>query len=247
MKYKFKQVKLSDPERLWLAEIAKSNFCKVDVKSLRVKLWNELPEDFNPSKIDNRLVCQNNLTLIGLWYVDPQNTLFSNIPKIFAAIKDLILKDNKIDTITAAQISTLVGISEKDAEIALKFIAELDGFFGSYGGSNTEYGLTHASFPQNDSGYNAILKFKTLEQAMEEYFVRCAPIQNRKAEIKKKQTLEYSIDMSWPENLQAAWNSIHGEYGVSKRMIGKRLNFILDEFRKKIIFRDIVPRICFGA
>jgi hypothetical protein len=35
------------------------------------------------------------------------------------------------------------------------------------------------------------------------------------------------------------WLEIQREYGVSKRSLGKRINFVKDEFKRKVIFRDI--------
>jgi len=36
-----------------------------------------------------------------------------------------------------------------------------------------------------------------------------------------------------------AWQKIEEEYGMSKRTFGKRINFVKDPFKKKVIFRDI--------
>lgn len=35
------------------------------------------------------------------------------------------------------------------------------------------------------------------------------------------------------------WRDIKSEYGLTKRELGKRINFIGDDFARKIIFRDI--------
>jgi hypothetical protein len=35
------------------------------------------------------------------------------------------------------------------------------------------------------------------------------------------------------------WSEIEREYGISKRSFSKRLNFISDQFKKKILFRDV--------
>ena len=164
MEYKFKQIKLSDAERLWLTEILKSNFSNVDVKSLRVKLWNELPEDFNPDKIDNTLILSDHLTLIGLWHIDPQNTIFNHVSNIVETIKALILKNSKISRVTAKEIATLINITERDAEIALKLLFELGNFFGSGGGPKEYYGFREAGFGQDNSAYDKFLRFKSLEQ-----------------------------------------------------------------------------------
>jgi hypothetical protein len=74
-------VKLSEVEKSWLIEILKLNFSKVDLKSLKVKLWDYIPKDFEPANIDRRLVRDNRLTLVGLWYVDPNNRLFNHVSK----------------------------------------------------------------------------------------------------------------------------------------------------------------------
>ena len=133
MEYKFKQLKLSDAERLWLTEILKSNFLNVDIRSLKVKLRNKLPEDFNPDKIDNTLILSNHLTLIGLWHIDPQNTIFNHVSNLVETIKALILKNSKIIQVTAKEIATLTNITERDAEISLKFLHDLGDFFGGGG------------------------------------------------------------------------------------------------------------------
>nr|MBC8359794.1 hypothetical protein [Candidatus Desulfatibia profunda] len=35
------------------------------------------------------------------------------------------------------------------------------------------------------------------------------------------------------------WEAIKSEYGISKRDFGKKINFVSDEFERKIIFRDV--------
>jgi hypothetical protein len=38
---------------------------------------------------------------------------------------------------------------------------------------------------------------------------------------------------------RGAWQEIRREYGVSKGMVGKRISFVKDEFKRRVIFRDI--------
>ena len=35
------------------------------------------------------------------------------------------------------------------------------------------------------------------------------------------------------------WEAIKSEYGISKRDFGKKINFVSDSFKRKIIFRDV--------
>jgi hypothetical protein len=40
-------------------------------------------------------------------------------------------------------------------------------------------------------------------------------------------------------DVRDAWLEIESEYDVSKRSFGKRINFVKDEFKRKVIYRDI--------
>ena len=130
MEYSFKQMKLADAEMLWLSEIRKLNFSKVDVKSLRARLWRRLPKDFRADAIDSRLIRDNHLTLIGLWYVEPDSPIFGHVSKAIEITRELILKGRALKSIKASEIAVLAGMTEREAEIALMFVFELDGFFG---------------------------------------------------------------------------------------------------------------------
>ena len=151
MEHRFKRIKLSKAEKLWLTEILGLNFSNVDSKHLKVKLWKEIPEDFDPKAIDSRLIRDNRLTLIGLWYIDPQSPIFSHVSKTIETIKALIQKHPDINRINAKEIAQMVGITERETEIALILIYDLGGFFGSASASNTRKGFQEVGFLQNDS------------------------------------------------------------------------------------------------
>jgi hypothetical protein len=50
---------------------------------------------------------------------------------------------------------------------------------------------------------------------------------------------ERGRNMVKTEKACAKWAGVEGEYEVSKRQFGKRINFVKDEFKRKVIFRDI--------
>jgi hypothetical protein len=240
MEYKFKQIKLSDAERLWLTEILKANFSKPDMKALRVKLWGQIPEDFDPNKIDLRLICDNHLTLIGLWHVDPQNAIFKNIEKIVEIIKGKIRKDSTIREIRANEIATLVGITEKEAEIALKLLSDIGHFFGGGGGSDNHYGYKFVNFREGYSAYDEFLRFKNLEQKMEEFSVGRSPPRNTKNKLLFEYPFQQASNISLlQQSAQNTWDDIKKDYGVSKHTFGKKIHFVKDKYKRDIIFRDV--------
>ena len=240
MAYKFKHIKPTKAEKLWLTEILNADFSKVDVKSLKVKLWNKLPKDFDPESIDNRLIRNNHLTLIGLWHVDPQSPIFSHVSKIMETMKDLILKNPNIKQIKSNEIADIVGITEKESQIALRLIYDLGGFFGSASGSISFYGFREVSFSQNDSAYDEFLKFKNLERKMEQFFVSQASFsKNKNKKLSKGKSTPNSNTFCKRPSSMYTWNDIQNDYDVSKQTFAKRINFVTDRHKRKIIFRDI--------
>ena len=230
---------MSHTERLWLTEILKSNFTKVDVKALKVKLWKKLPEDFDPKAIDSRLIRNNHLTLIGLWHVDPENVIFMHVSKAIEIMKDLIVNNRGIRKIKANEIGPLAGITERDAEIALMLIYDLGGFFGSATGSNMGHGFREAGFRENDSAYDEFLRFENLEQKMEQFFVSHAPITNVKRRELAGTQLMRTLNTFGKKESKDTWDDIQNDFDISKRAFGKKINFVTDKYKRKIIFRDI--------
>ena len=171
MDYTFKQIKLFDAERLWLTEIYKANFSPVNIRSMKIRLWDELPKDFDPKTIDWRLIRDNRLTLIGLWHVDPNSPFFSHVLKTIEFTRNLIRKNLEIKGVTAKEISDSVGISEREAEIVLLLILDLYGFFCGAFRSKDHYGYRKAIFGEDDSAYDKFLRFENLEREMEEFYV----------------------------------------------------------------------------
>src|SRR3972149_2320974 len=239
MEYKFKQIKLSPAEKVLLTELLKLNFSRFDKKSLRIKLWEKLPEDFDPDKIPFWLVYDNHLTLIGLWRVDPQNPMFNHIPKIIEFIKNSISRDSTIKEAKANEVVALAGITEQEAEIALRFLCDLQ-FFGGSSVPNTNYGCPQAYFSQNDHhAYDKFLKFKNLEQEMEQYFIRCAyPLRG-----KNKRSAVNMFQQNTVSSLQNfnhdPWNNIYKDFGIKKLAFAKKINFVTNEYKRDILFRDI--------
>jgi hypothetical protein len=53
---------------------------------------------------------------------------------------------------------------------------------------------------------------------------------------KQRQNKSVSVDQL---EIADAWKAIEKEYGESKRLFGKRINFVKDPFKRKVIFRDV--------
>ncbi len=230
MGYKFKQHKLSAGERIWLTELYKNRTEEVDINVLKVKLFGKLPEDFNPEKIGHPFINNFDLTLIGLWYVDPENKLFRISDKIIHAIKEIIIENPNIDSVRSTDLTKRINENIDDIEVALRLIYGLHLFFGSASGTSKKGGYREVSFVRDNSKFDKILKYKSLEESMDEFYLR-ANHQNVIVPQKKENNVE--------NESQDIWNTIENEFDISKRSFGKKINFVKDKFKRDIIFRDV--------
>ena len=166
----FKDQELSEGELLWIKEVY--NNPQFDPRVARVKLREKLPKGFNPRKIDNRLLVDGrNLTILGVWFVDPNSTLLKSLEMVILAIKDLIIKNAGIRTITAEQISSDTKLEQSIVAMALRNIGTLGHFYSS---SAETYGTKGYSkidvFGDND--YDPYLEFENLETRWKSHIAR---------------------------------------------------------------------------
>ena len=54
-----------------------------------------------------------------------------------------------------------------------------------------------------------------------------------------KQKTERSMLMLTDKSSQENWDTIKSEYDISKKDFGKKINFVKDKFKRKVIFRDV--------
>lgn len=170
MNYSFKNHTVSEPEKLWLQEVYKSE--EFDPRVTKVKLRDKLPRNFNPNEMDQRLLVNGkNLTIIGIWHVDPESVILKHIETAIIAIKNLIIKKPGIEIVTAKEIAQNTGLEELQAEITLKNLSGLGRFFSSASGSSEARGYSKIELTGDDA-YDQYLNFINLEDLMEEYYNR---------------------------------------------------------------------------
>lgn len=166
----FKDHKFSEADLLWLKEVYESE--EFDPRVARVKLRDKLPKGFDPMKIDHRfLVDGKNLTILGVWYADPESAVLKHIESVILTIKDLIIKNPGIETITAKQVSSETNIEESNVGIALHNLSTLGKFFSSATGSSDAKGYSKIEL-SHYGNYDAYLEFENLEDLMEQYYAR---------------------------------------------------------------------------
>lgn len=170
MSESYKNQKFSEADILWMKEIYNSkNF---DPKVAKVKLRDVLPKGFNPKKIDSRfLIDGKNITLLGLWHVDPQSPHFSNIENVILGIRDLIIENPGIEKVTSEHISTKIGLSQESVEISLSNISFFGKFFTSAQQPEDSKNINMIGLTGDDA-YDAYLDFQSIDQLLQETYIR---------------------------------------------------------------------------
>jgi hypothetical protein len=232
--YQFKKYQLSSDEKLWLTEILKLNFAKYDSRQIKAMLWDKLSKGFDPTKIDRRLCNSDGLTLLGLWYINRENWLINLSEEALNFIKSEIKNNSKIDSINHNTLASKLNISPEEAQIVLKLLFDLH-FFNSGAGAHIN-GLFQAGFGDDPKGFDKILSFENLDETLEEYFIENDP---NKDKIKILTKLTKQAHHLSNESTDDIWSNIFNDFEITKPGLGKKINFVTDDFKRKIIFRDI--------
>lgn len=116
--------KLKEEEKLWLNELYSSfkenkygNYTK-----LKRKLWNKLPENFDPLKIDPNLARSSSITPIGIEHIDPNYEIFKKIDKLILGFKKALIEKYEDEEIPLSYLVKSTGINEIETEKLLNLI-----------------------------------------------------------------------------------------------------------------------------
>lgn len=171
MNYTFKSHKLKPEEILWLVEVY-NNFHNFDPRIAKVKLWDQLPNDFDPKKIDSRFLSDGkNISLLGIWVIDPKSTIIAAIESVILQIKKLILNNPGIEKIKANDIAETTNQNLENVEIAFYNLDSIGNFFSKAIGSKNSNGYSEIVL-SNDDSYDAYLKFNSIDDLLESLYLK---------------------------------------------------------------------------
>ncbi len=252
----FKEITLTPAERLWLSEIYRQGFGKIDFASLRVKLWDKLPEGFSAESLHHKkLIYGDHISLLGVWHVDPQSPYVQAADKIIRCLRDILLHGSRTESVSAHEIAVREGIDEEVVEIALMLISDLSKFTSGGGSLASHIGLTTVQLPRSEEGIDKLIHFENIEHELEEFSGlghRCSsPRARARASERNSARGDWLTDFTsqmgisspqTPDSLcdrRQVWDAIDREFGVSKRLFAKRIAFAKNKRGRAILFRDV--------
>lgn len=170
-----KEIHLTVLEELWLTELYE--FYKKEIYltplNLKRKLWPKLDEDFDPYKMDRRLIrhgCQ--LTPLGIFYLDSESNILERINSVMKGLQNLVHKNFRDDRISMKVVLDELSISEKDLFRTLELIKQsIAGSFQYtwdelYSADSKE--KEKALLFQSDAAIEEILNYKGIEKFVAE-------------------------------------------------------------------------------
>jgi hypothetical protein len=102
---------------------------------------------------------------------NPNSPILQHMESVIVCIRNLIIKNPGIVTVTARQVSDETAIEEPLVEIALRNLSGLGSFFSSATGSSEEKGYSKIELSA-DNAYDAYLEFENLEGLLEKFYKR---------------------------------------------------------------------------
>lgn len=120
-----------ESHRRWLLEIVRFMEAgqRFDPVSVRVRLRDVLPADFNSNRIDNRVLDGGNITAVGLWIVDATSRSLQDADRVAQWVKGRFLANPEPTRITASEIAEALRLSQDYVGRLLVLITTLGSFW----------------------------------------------------------------------------------------------------------------------
>jgi hypothetical protein len=205
---KSNSIKLSKSEKIWLQEIIKAYFNreKIDLISLRIKLFDKLDNDFDHTKIAYTLIKNDTLpTLYSVWIIDPTNSILVLANKVLKHIKELVKKDPSVRRFNCVELSSNFNYPQNDMDLCIELIYSTGLFF-------------NAASPTTDriNGYNHV------EVTSIEYIKNILAYKDLKTIFEKKPFYQSNhtpeISTKKPQHLTESSKTIPGTAFIIMRM-----------------------------
>lgn len=142
LKYNFPAYELSDHERTWLKTVYQKFLSneKFEYRHLLSKMWDDIPKDFEPHKMSPLLLRSGyEITLLGIWSIDPHSKVFENFDKVVFAIREILKSNNEVKSVSSNEIIPLVpGITHQEIFQVFKLLFQFGGFANGFGSNEND-------------------------------------------------------------------------------------------------------------
>jgi hypothetical protein len=234
MKQGIKIIDLADPERIWLEEVYSKNQegIKFSFKEIWSKLYKQLPKNFHPPAMDQRLIDAGGeqIKVQGVMAIEKNDVVLIKIDKVMVAIGEILLADANRKTILIQEIVNKTSIPYNDINLILHMVREFGDFYrgSSYEANSTI--LKSIDVEGSDKIFYEYIQYPGIEQLIalksyesfhrpdEEFSLEEMIISSDKIDfiLEEIKTLKLGQEIIWTD-LMNELNELKALYSLSKR------------------------------
>jgi hypothetical protein len=185
------------------------------------------------------------LTLTSLMLLDKKKKqkILDNFERLFSVLKTFY-KSNQTDNLNLNTLSEMANISTDDVRESLSYMIE-----GSWWSGHNDLYSDDAFVKPSESilTYNA---FSDVIKQIQGWQAQRVAVHKKRVRgdlieplgIKKRKMVESTRRIRMSSKRKPSldiWAKIENDYGIDKRAFGKKIHFVNDQFKRKVIFRDV--------
>lgn len=195
--YNLPVFKLSDHEKTWLQVIYQKFLSneKFEYRSVLSKMWDVLPREFEPSSMNPALIRNGSeLTVLGIWTIDPQSKIPENFDKVVFSIREILKRDNEVVKVTSDDIIALnPELTDREVLQIFKLLSQFSSFTNSLGTNNDDFKCSIGV--DRDEIYRTYRNYTGIENLARELLKFSTQSPEPQTGAKKDQPLNGTIDL----------------------------------------------------
>lgn len=159
-------VKVSKDQKLWIEALYRQlkQGKHKNYRALKAELYGKIAADFDPKKIDERLLTYGtNLTILGIEFIDPEFRILGKSEKVILAIKEILIQNMAPEEVVVEDIINKSGIKRPEIELIVK-VGVLG--FKLWTGISTKDNETTRITVGDDQTFDRYLNFVSVEDVI---------------------------------------------------------------------------------
>ncbi|MEL7832788.1 hypothetical protein [Fodinibius sp. Rm-B-1B1-1] len=129
---------LTQDEFLWIESVYEqtNGEGKANSRELLVDLWDDLSDDFHPTNVNSNFYVSDTrndryqeLTLLGVFLVDPNNQLLNDTDAVIKEVRKQLVANPQLEEVSSARIAESLSIQEERVRKIFDYLRDLGNFW----------------------------------------------------------------------------------------------------------------------
>lgn len=255
-------IKLSRYERLWIQEVYTKTLkgMKFNFRDIWTKLHKQLPNDFHPDRMDERLISVNgeDIRLLGVIALQQDYSFLGKINKVVMCIRDIILTDNQKRNILISELVEKSSLTAEEISLSIRLIRDYGEFYSGAGFDNESTLFKSIDIGGADKIYYEYLRFPGIEKLLvvkawqfysqpgEEFTIDEMASMSEKLDsvLKDLETLKAGQEIIWTDMVNEL-NELKSHFKLTKKnwkqlFAGKLMDMVASGVISETISKEIV-------